>query len=97
MEYSLKILNQKAQLKNIKIDEIINALNLIGFEIDNIFFEPSSLDSFSENIRILVKIPSNREDLLNENFFLIDLSMILMFQISIFWGKLKQKNSVFIF
>jgi phenylalanyl-tRNA synthetase beta chain len=81
MEYSLQALNKIAFLKDLTIDEIVNKLNLIGFEVDNVFIEPSINNSLLESLRIFISIPSNREDLLNEKSFLQDLSSILGFEL----------------
>jgi len=89
MEYSLYTLNQKSNLNSLKIKEIVNQLNLIGFEVDNIFIEKSMENLFFDNIRLLIKIPANREDLLNEKLFLIELSTVLLFQLNNFWKKIK--------
>ena len=93
MEYSLQYLNQIAQLENLKLSDIVNQLNIIGFEVDEIFYEKSNLNPFSDNIRLLMKIPANREDLLNETFLLKDLSTILAFQLNQTWFQLKQNYS----
>ena len=93
MEYSLHYLNQIAHLKNLSLSEIVNQLNLIGFEVDEIFYEKSNLNSFLDSIRIFIKIPANREDLLNETFLLQDLSNLLTFELNETWEKIK-KNYV---
>jgi hypothetical protein len=41
MEYSLSTLTQNSKVNHLKTREIINQLNLIGFEVDNIFNEKS--------------------------------------------------------
>jgi len=89
MEYSLYTLNQNSKLNSLKITEIVNQLNLIGFEVDDIFTEKSMENLFFDNVRLLIKIPANREDLLNEKFFLIELSTVLLFQLNNFWKKIK--------
>ena len=93
MEYSLQYLNQIAQLKNLKLSDIVNQLNLIGFEVDEIFYEKSNLNPFADNIRLLMKIPANREDLLNETFLLTDLSTILAFPLNQTWFQIKRNYS----
>lgn len=77
MEYSLQNLNQNAKLTTIKISEIINKLNLIGFEVDEISKEKYDNNKFFTIIRLLIKLPANRDDLLSDIFFLSDLSTIL--------------------
>lgn len=95
MEYSLSTLTENSKVDNLKAAEIINQLNLIGFEVDNIFTEKSIQNIFFDNVRLLIKIPANREDLLNEKFFLNELSTILLFNLNNFWEKTK-KNYFFI-
>ena len=85
MEYSLSTLTYNSKANNLKISEIINQLNLIGFEVDSIFTEKSLENIFLDNIRLLIKIPANREDLLNERFFLNELSTILLFNLNNLW------------
>jgi phenylalanyl-tRNA synthetase beta chain len=95
MEYSLATLNQNSKLNDLQLKEIINILNLIGFEIDDIFYEKTTENKFIDNTRLLIKIPANREDLLNETFFLNELSTILVFQLKNTWQVIK-KNYNFI-
>jgi phenylalanyl-tRNA synthetase beta subunit len=73
MEYSLHYLNKLSNLKNLKLTEIIETLNLIGFEVDDIYQEKLEINSLITNIRFLLKIPANREDLLIEELFLKEL------------------------
>jgi phenylalanyl-tRNA synthetase beta chain len=89
MEYSLSTLTQNSKANNLKTSEIINQLNLIGFEVDNIFIEKSLENIFLDNVRLLIKIPANREDLLNERFFLTELSTILLFNLNNLWDKIR--------
>jgi|TARA_B110000091_G_scaffold72560_1_gene79972 phenylalanyl-tRNA synthetase beta chain len=91
MEYSLYRLNKLANLSNTKISDIIDKLNLIGFEVDEIFEESLSTNNFINDTRLLVEIPSNREDLLNEQLFLKELATVFLFDIYEIWTKL-QKN-----
>ena len=93
MEYSLSTLTQNSKANNLKTSEIINQLNLIGFEVDNIFIEKSLENNFLDNVRLLIKIPANREDLLNERFFLNELSTILLFNLNNLWDKTKTNYS----
>jgi hypothetical protein len=90
MEYSLKRLNKNSKLNRLTINEIINQLNLIGFEVDDILNEKSINNQFLDNIRLLIKLPANREDLLNEKLFLIELSTILVFQLLNTWEIIKK-------
>ena len=66
MEYSLYTLNKKTNLKNLTSTELINTLNLIGFEVDDIETLPVSTNKFLVDKKLVLKIPANREDLLNE-------------------------------
>jgi phenylalanyl-tRNA synthetase beta chain len=93
MEYSLYTLNQSCNLKNLTLTNLIDKLNLIGFEVDEIFIEKVRTNLNIENIRILIKIPSNREDLLNENFLRSELSTIFLFDLKHTWNKLKKNYS----
>tara|TARA_B110000090_G_C13376944_1_gene444254 strand:+ start:354 stop:2414 length:2061 start_codon:yes stop_codon:yes gene_type:complete len=93
MEYSLYRLNKLANLSNTKLSDIVDKLNLIGFEVDCIFEESLSTNNFVDDTRLLVEIPSNREDLLNEQLFLKELATIFLFDIYQIWIKL-QKNYI---
>lgn len=95
MQYSLYTLNQCSKLNNLTLTNLINKLNLIGFEVDEIFSEPLQTNSNIENIRLLIKIPSNREDLLNENFLKKELSTIFFLELDESWKKL-QNNYLFL-
>lgn len=94
MQYSLRLLNQKSDLNSLTLTEFINTLNLIGFEIDNVFFEKIN-NLNSENINIEIKLPSNREDLLIEFFLLLELKTIFSFKFYSLWKNLKN-NYTFI-
>lgn len=93
MEYSLKTLNKNSKLNSLTLNEIINQLNLIGFEVDDILNEKEINNQFLDNIRLLIKLPADREDLLNEKLFLSELSTILVFQILTIWQYLKKDYS----
>ena len=93
MEYSLSTLTHNSKANNLKTSEIINQLNLIGFEVDAIFTEKSIENIFLDNVRLLIKIPANREDLLNERCFLNELSTILLFNLNNLWEKIKSNYS----
>jgi phenylalanyl-tRNA synthetase beta chain len=81
MEYSLHTLNKVADLQSLKLSEFIDRLNLIGFEVDEIYNETLYTNRFLDNTRLLIKIPPNREDLLNEKNFLNELSTIFSFNL----------------
>jgi len=76
MEYSLKVLNEINNLNSMTIKEVVNELNLLGFEVDQIFWEKAVDDNYLENVRLMIKIPANREDLFSERFFLKDMANI---------------------
>ena len=90
MEYSLQTLNQNANLKSLTTTEIIDQLNLIGFEVDATFNESCITNKFVDNLRLLIKIPANREDLLVERFLLTEFSTIFLFEVNSLWKKIKQ-------
>ena len=76
MEYSLHNLNKQTQLNKITCEIIINKLNLIGFEVDDIIIQPLIYNSLINDIHLILKIPANREDLLNEILLLNEFSTI---------------------
>ena len=89
MEYSLHYLNKLANLQNITLTEIVERLNLIGFEVDDIYIEELEKNFFSKNIRFLLKIPANREDLLIEELFLKELVRLFTLENISKWKLLK--------
>jgi phenylalanyl-tRNA synthetase beta chain len=89
MDYSLQTLNKIAKLNNLTFSSFIEKLNLIGLEVDDIFYEKVSTNSFLDNTRIFLKIPANREDLLNEKFFIEEISTIFLFQLYEIWEQVK--------
>jgi phenylalanyl-tRNA synthetase beta chain len=90
MEYSLNYLNFISNLKELTITELINSLNLIGLEVDE-FTKKIIKPKYSlENLKIILKIPSNREDLLIEDFFLEEISLIFFFEIFYLWKKISK-------
>jgi phenylalanyl-tRNA synthetase beta chain len=93
MEYSLYNLNQSCNLDKLTLTNLVNKLNLIGFEVDEIFIEELKTNPNLNNIRLLIKIPSNREDLLNENYLKQELAKIFLFDLRETWGNLKQNYS----
>ena len=90
MEYSLHYLNKLSNLKNIKLTEIVETLNLIGFEVDDIYKEKLETNSLITNIRFLLKIPANREDLLIEELFLKELCRLFALENISKWKLLKK-------
>jgi phenylalanyl-tRNA synthetase beta chain len=96
MEYSLYTLNKKTNLKNLTSTELINTLNLIGFEVDDIETLPVSTNKFLVDKKLVLKIPANREDLLNEKLLLKDFSVLFLFEIYQTWEILKKKYNFLI-
>ena len=92
MEYSLNNLNLISNLKELTLSHFINSLNLIGLEIDGVSKKKIKLNSFYslENIKILIKIPANREDLLIEDFFLQEISTLFFCETFPIWKKLNK-------
>jgi phenylalanyl-tRNA synthetase beta chain len=90
MDYSLQNLNKNLKLNDLSLSKFVEKLNLIGIEVDDIFYEKLSTNIFVDNIVIVLKIPANREDLLNEKFFLTEISTIFLLEIYQTWEKLKQ-------
>lgn len=89
MEYSLINLNKNSKLNQLTLNYLINTLNLIGIEVDAISKERLKNTFLLENIKIILKIPSNREDLLIEHFFQKEMSLIFNFQQEETWKNIK--------
>lgn len=89
MEYSLQSLTKQTELNEITLENIVNKLNLIGFEVDDIIIEPLIFNQFINDIRLLIKIPANREDLLTETLLLNELSTIFSLKKYEIWKNLK--------
>ena len=68
---------------------------MIGFEVDDIFEESVMTNKFLNDTRLLIEIPSNRQDLLNEKLFLREMSTIFMLEVYKVW-KVLQPNYSFI-
>jgi len=95
MEYSLSDLNNKAKLEDLTLTYFIDKLNLIGFEVDDVFINKLKSNNYCNTLNLLLKIPSNREDLLIESFLENELKTIFLFEFYSIWKKLKQ-NYVFV-
>ena len=76
MEYSLYDLNKVTDLKNLKIETLINRLNLIGLEVDDVMTKNIDLNSSLTDQILTIAIPANREDLLTEKLFVQELQSI---------------------
>jgi phenylalanyl-tRNA synthetase beta chain len=94
MEYSLQKLNKNLDLGILTNTSLIDQLNLIGFEIDDIFNQEDLENSFLTNTKLLLKIPANREDLLVEKIFLTEISAIFLIEIYKLWKKIRNKYYV---
>ena len=97
MEYYLKHLNKITNLKNLTLTNFIEKLNLIGLEVDEIVFESLEVGKekhkhpfFLKDICLTLKIPANRDDLLNEVLFTNELSWIFLLEIINTWKKIKE-------
>jgi phenylalanyl-tRNA synthetase beta chain len=93
MEYSLQSLTKQTELNEITLENIVNKLNLIGFEVDDIIVEPLVFNQFINDIRLLLKIPANREDLLTEILLLKEFSTIFSLKKYEVWKSLKNNYS----
>ena len=95
MEYSLNSLNSISNLKELTFSHFVNSLNLIGLEIDGISRKKIKVNSsYSlENIKIIIKIPANREDLLIEDFLIQEISTIFLCKILNTWKNFKKNYS----
>lgn len=91
MEYSLQHLNKTAQLQNVTLNNFVETLNLIGLEVDDILPDTSVDKVNLTDIKLELKIPANRDDLLNENILTKELSTIFLFKIYKTWDYLQEK------
>jgi len=91
MEYSLSTFTNKSNLGNLNLNEVINKLNLVGFEVDEVSFEKSGC--YSQDIKFLLKSPANRDDLYLENLWLGELGIIFLLEIYETWKHLQNKYS----
>jgi len=89
MEYSLRTFYNSSNFKSLTLNELINYLNLIGFEVDEINYQKNKTNQYLEDIDLLLKIPANRQDLLNEIYFQKELSTIFSLELNEIWKKLK--------
>jgi len=91
MEYSLQQINKLANYKNLDLNTFVETLNLIGLEIDGIFIEKLEEKNTISDIRIEIKIPANREDLLSEMIFIEELATIFLLHLYETWKHLKKE------
>ena len=90
MEYSLQSLNKSAHFKALTLKEIVENLNLIGFEVDEIFLQNSEVNSLSQNIKFLLKVPANREDLMVEELLIKEFNRLFSLNFFSNWKILKK-------
>lgn len=90
MEYSLQSLNKSAHFKALTLKEIVENLNLIGFEVDEIFLQNSEVNSLSQNIKFLLKVPANREDLMVEELLIKEFNRLFSLNFFSNWKMLKK-------
>jgi len=95
MEYSLEHLNKRTNLKNIELNNFIEKLNVIGLEVDDIIFEKNNELNNLNDIKLVIKIPADRDDLINQIILDEELSMIFLFKIYKIWEKIR-KNYLFL-
>ena len=91
MEYTLQELNQKSNLGELKLSKFTEDLNLIGNEVDELIFEQNQENIPIDDVRVILKVPANREDLMSEIFLLNDLSKLFSFTLKRKWNKTKKK------
>ena len=91
MEYSLQQINKLANYKNLDLNTFVETLNLIGLEIDNILIEKLEDKNTISDIRIEIKIPANREDLLSEMIFIEELATVFLLNLYETWKHLKKE------
>ena len=90
MEYSLYDLNKVTDLKNLKIETLINRLNLIGLEVDDVMTKNIDLKSSLTDQILTIAIPANREDLLTEKLFVQELQSIFKIKPFSYWNITQQ-------
>lgn len=91
MEYSLQQINKLANYKNLDVNTFVETLNLIGLEVDEIFIDKLEEKSTINDIRIEIKIPANREDLLSEMIFIEELATVFLLNLYETWKNLKKE------
>jgi phenylalanyl-tRNA synthetase beta chain len=88
MEYSLRTFSKSANFQLLTLTELVNNLNLIGFEVDEIDYQNIKSNRFLQDINLLIKIPANRQDLLNEINFQKELATIFLLKLNQIWKKI---------
>lgn len=91
MDYSFQQLNKLVNVKKVTLENFVEKLNLIGLEVDAFSSKKMITNVFLDELRVLIKIPANREDLLNETFFLSELSTLFLFETLEIWEKVRKK------
>ena len=90
MEYSLNYLNKRSNLEDLTLSYFIDKLNLIGFEIDDVFINKLKSNNYCTIINLLLKIPSNREDLMIQSFLENEFKTIFLLEFYNIWKVVKQ-------
>ena len=90
MEYSLNYLNNRSKLEDLNLTYFIDKLNIIGFEVDEIFIKTLKSNNYCITISLLLKVPSNREDLMIQSFLENELKTIFLFEFYNVWKKIKK-------
>ena len=85
MKYSLVNLKPFINFKNVTLTSFTNTLNLIGLEIDELRVKNLDIQGNKNNIIFVLKVPANREDLLNENLLIEEFLTIFMFDLYNSW------------
>jgi hypothetical protein len=93
MEYSLNYLNNTSKLEDLTLTYFIDKLNIIGFEVDDIFIKKLKSNNYCNTISLLLKIPSNREDLMIQSFLENELKTIFLFEFYNTWKIIKPDYS----
>jgi phenylalanyl-tRNA synthetase beta chain len=91
MKYSLVNLKPFINFKNVTLTSFTNTLNLIGLEIDELRVKNLDIQGNKNNIIFVLKVPANREDLLNENLLIEEFLTIFLFDLYNSWEILKKK------
>lgn len=91
MEYSLRTFIKNVNFQSLTLTQFVNNLNLIGFEIDEIDYQNIKNNPYIQDINILIKIPPNRQDLLNEINFQKEIATIFLLKLNDIWKKVNYR------
>nr|AYO28677.1 phenylalanyl tRNA synthetase beta subunit [Neotessella volvocina] len=95
MEFSLLELKKTHFFNSLTLKNLINLLNTKGLEIDGYSISKLKENDFFENVQLLIKIPSNRQDLFNENSLKKELEILLSLKNFFLWKKLNLQYFLF--